>query len=94
MNTNFSAIQNSQNELIQTLSELSENISKNLKPNDEMLDIMKLTNSSLIDFNKKILNLNNDLEKVRLKNMEQAIQSELGKILTSLVNKDDKQNEQ
>lgn len=94
INANFSAIENSQTELIKKISELTENFSKNIKPNDEMLEVMKLTNTSLIEFKNQIAQLNNDLAKVRLKNMEYAIQTELSKILTSMVNNDETQTQQ
>jgi methyl-accepting chemotaxis protein len=88
MNNSFSFFEQSQKDMIFQLSELTKNIEKSLKPNNEMLETMKETNILFNDLKNNIQALNEEIQQSRLTNIETVIKNQLEKLLLVKIHDD------
>jgi methyl-accepting chemotaxis protein len=83
ISSNLNQIQDNQNFTLSAISAISTNLANATSPNPEMLESMKEINISLSKFQDNIQNLNTELNKMKLTQIETAIRNELGKIITA-----------
>lgn len=81
INQNMIELQNSQKQLISTLEQVAKNLGKAVSPNDEMIDIMRTTNSQLTSFNQSIAKINAELENIKQENIDFLVRKNIETLL-------------
>lgn len=91
INQNMIELQNSQKQLISTLEQVAKNLGKAISPNDEMIEIMRNTNSQLNTFNDSITKLNSELQLVKQENMNYLVRKNIESLLINNLNNESKE---
>lgn len=88
LTNNFENISSNQEKLIIKLEQISNQNESLIKPNSGMLDEMKELNLGLISFKDNVSNLNQSLEDIKSTKVNEAVRSELQKIISDKLKKD------
>lgn len=81
INQNMIELQNLQKQLILNLEQVAANLGKAISPNDEMIEIMRSTNSQLTTFNDSISKINSELQLVKQENINYLVRKNLENLL-------------
>lgn len=91
INQNMIELQNSQKQLISILEQVANNLGKAISPNDEMIEIMRNTNSQLNTFYDSITKLNSELQLIKQENMNYLVRKNIESLLINNLNNESKE---